>query len=135
MKFTHFTLTQNGEEIGAAAVMEQAINAAKGYATSKNAPVSVVGHRDDGEEKEVIYHPDGRIEKIWKLAKSTPFYPAAGRTYRNAGGGTYLCKSADGTEAIMVNIKSKWSLVAHGCRIYFDGSIEWDYSTNGCFEN
>ena len=87
-RFTHFTLTQSGKENGTVAVMEQAINAAKGYAASKNAPVSVVGHRDDGEEREVIYHPDGRIEKIWELAMRTAFYPEAGKTYRNAGGGT-----------------------------------------------
>lgn len=89
MRYIHFTLTQNGEQIGKAAVMEQAINAAKGYAITKGAPVSVIGHRDDGKEKEVIYHPDGRIEKIWELAQSAPFFPEKGQTYRNAGGGTY----------------------------------------------
>ena len=68
MRYTHFSLTQNGEQIGTVAVMEQAINAAKGYAEKNGAQVSVIGHRDDGKEKEVIYHPDGRIEKIWQLA-------------------------------------------------------------------
>ena len=133
MRFTHFTLACGGEEIGTVSVMEQAINAAKGYATSKNAPVSVVGHRDDGQEREVIYHPDGRIEKIWEIAKSTPFFPEAGQVYRNAGGGTYLCISANGSDADMINTKTKWRLMAHLCKIYFDGSIEWGYSTNGYF--
>ncbi len=133
MRYTHFTLTQNGEQIGSAAVMEQAISAAKGYAAKKGAPVSVIGYRDDGKEKEVIYHPDGRIEKIWELAQSTPFYPEEGAIYRNAGGGTYRCEKAYDSSARMVNVKSGWSLLAHGCRIYFDGSIEWDYSTAGYF--
>lgn len=133
MRYTHFTLTQNGERIGTAAVMEQAINAAKGYAEKYGAPVSVIGIRDDGKEKEVIYHPDGRIEKIWELAQSSPFFPEVGQVYRNAGGGEYRCELASGTCACMVNTKSGWSLWAHGCRIYFDGSIEWDYSTDGHF--
>ena len=133
MRYTHFTLTQNGKQIGTAAVMEQAITAAKGYAITHGTPVSVIGHRDDGKEKEVIYHPDGRIEKIWELAKSSPFCPEEGKIYRNAGGSTFLCERSYGTEARMNNTKSGWSLLAHGCRIYFDGSIEWDYSTDGYF--
>ena len=133
MRYTHFTLTQNGNQIGTAAVMEQAINAAKGYAITNGTPVSVIGHRDDGKEKEVIYHPDGRIEKIWELAQSSPFCPEEGKIYRNAGGSTFLCERSYDNIARMTNTKSGWSLLAHGCRIYFDGSIEWDYSTDGYF--
>lgn len=133
MKYMHFTLTQNGEQIGTVAVMQQAVNAAKGYAEKNGAPVSVIGHRDDGVEKEVIYHPDGRIEKIWELAQSSPFFPTEGTIYRNAGGGEYRCLHAEGSRAIMSNVKSGWTFIANGCRIYFDGSIEWDYSTGGYF--
>lgn len=133
MQYTHFTLTQNGQQLGTVAVMRQAVNAAKGFAKKNWAPVSVVGHRVDGEEKEVIYHPDGHIEKIWELAQSSPFCPDVGSIYRNAGGGTYRCESASGTDAWMTNIKSGWHFKAHGCRAYFDGSIEWDYSTDGRF--
>lgn len=133
MRYTHFTLIQNSAQIGTAGVMEQAVNAAKKYALAKGAPVYVIGHRADGEEKEVICYTDGRIEKIWELAKSSPFCPEEGKTYRNAGGGTYRCERAYGTTARMVNTKSGWKFIAHGCRIYFDGSIEWDYSTGGAF--
>lgn len=135
MRYLYFTLTQNGAQIGKAAVMQQAIDAAKGYAEKNGAPISVIGLRDDGKEKEVIYHPDGRIEKIWELAQSTPFCPEVGATYRNAGGGVFLCERANGTDAWMTNIKSGWHFKAHGFRVYFDGSIEWDYSTDGCFKN
>lgn len=133
MRYIKFDLTQNGQHIGSAAVMQQAIDAAKGYAEKNGAPVTVTGLRDDGKEKQVIYHPDGRIEKIWELAQSTPFLPEVGKTYRNAGGGEFRCEWAVGTDAGMVNVKSGWSFHAHGCRSYFDGSIEWDYSTDGRF--
>lgn len=135
MRFTRFDLTQNGQHIGSVAVMEQARSAAKAYAEKNGAPVTVIGYCEDRKPREVIYHPDGRIEKIWEFEKSSPFYPEVGKTYRNAGGGEYLCEWASGTEARMINTKSGWSLRAHGCRIYSDGSIEWNYSTDGYFTN
>lgn len=133
MRYLKFTVCQGGRLLGSAAVMEQAIEAAKGYAVSTGAPVHVTGYRDDGQQKQVIYHPDGRIEKIWALCQSQPFMPTEGETYRNAGGGVYRCRWASGTDAGMVNVSSGWTFIAHGCRRYFDGCIEWDYSTDGCF--
>ena len=135
MSFIRFDLTQNGKHLGSAAVMDQARNAAKAYAEKNGAPVSVIGYREGRRPREVIYHPDGRIEKIWEFEKSSPFFPEVGKTYRNAGGGTYLCRRANGTTARMTNVKSGWDFLAHGCRSYSDGSIEWDYSTDGCFTN
>ena len=135
MRYLKFNLTQPDKFLGSAAVMQQAIDAAKGYAISTGVPVTVTGLRDDGVAKSVIYHPDGRIEKIWELCQSQPFQPTEGEIYRNAGGGSYLCRRAlNGSEsARMVNVKSGWDFIAHGLRRYFDGSIEWDYSTGGCF--
>ena len=133
MRYLKFTVSQGGRLLGSAAVMEQAIKAAKGYAVSTGAPVTVTGYRDDGQQKQVLYHPDGRIEKIWALCQSQPFAPKAGETYRNISGGTYRCRWVNGTVADMINVKSGWSFLAHGCRRYFDGSIEWDYSTDGYF--
>lgn len=134
MRFAKFTVCQGGKLLGTCPIMEQAVEAAKGYAVSTGAPVHVTGYRDDGQQKQVIYHPDGRIEKIWELCQSQPFQPTEGEIYRNAGGGSYLCKRASGSEsARMVNVKSGWDFIAHGLRRYFDGSIEWDYSTGGCF--
>lgn len=66
----------------------------------------------------------------------TPFTPAAGETYKNAGGGSFLCiRPALDTKhcAIMQNVKTGWTLKANGCGIYPDGSIDWDYSTGGHF--
>lgn len=96
MVFTHFTLTQNGKEIGTEKTMQQAIDVAKRYAAKNGMPVSVVGHTDDGKTREVIYHPDGWIQKIWLIAMSTHLRPEVGRTYRNAGGSTFRCEWADG---------------------------------------
>ena len=33
------------------------------------------------------------------------------------------------------SVHSGWTFTAHGTKIYPDGSIEWDFSTNGRFEN
>lgn len=133
MHFVKFDLTQNGQHIGSAAVKEQAINAAKGYAEKNKAPVTITAHTDDGKTREVIYREDGSIAKIWNIANSTPFFPEEGVTYRNAGGGTFRCIHAYGTVGKFVNVKTGWEFTANGCRQYFDGSIEWDYSTGGHF--
>ena len=33
------------------------------------------------------------------------------------------------------SVYSGWTFTAHGTNIFPDGSIEWDFSTNGRFEN
>lgn len=33
------------------------------------------------------------------------------------------------------SVRSGWTFTAHGTNIFLDGSIEWDFSTNGRFEN
>ena len=126
---------QGGKLLGTATIMEQAVEAAKGYAVKTCAPVHVTGYRDDGQQKQVICHHDGRIEKIWELCQSQPFEPTEGEIYRNAGGGAYLCRHTQngGSTARMVNVKSGWEFIAHGLCRYFDGSLEWDCSIDGCF--
>lgn len=133
MKIISYTVTQDGEHVGKSPIRDQAVNAAKMRAEATGKPVTVTAALDDGRTKEVIYHPDGFIQKIWEIAQSSPFCPEVGKTYRNAGGGSFRCERADGTEAWMTNAKSGWHFKAHGCRAYFDGSIEWDYSTDGDF--
>ena len=53
---------------------------------------------------------------------------------KNRGGGTFRClrKTADDTY-YMQNTKSLWLFEAHVITLYEDGSIEWDYSTDGHF--
>ena len=66
--------------------------------------------------------------------KRERFTPKKGQMYKNEGGGTYFCMDSDpnGT-ATMQNVLSGWTLTAHGCNIYENGKIDWDYSTNGRF--
>lgn len=74
------------------------------------------------------------------IATRKTFYPEAGKTYENEGGGTYICldtvyNSRNGeVHAIMENTKTGWILNAHGIGVYEDGKIDWDYSTGGHFK-
>ena len=66
--------------------------------------------------------------------KRTKFIPETGRTYTNAGGGSFCCLMENGRgDAVMQNVSSLWTFMAHGCGIYEDGTIDWDYSTGGHF--
>ena len=55
------------------------------------------------------------------------FTPTAGTTYRNHGGGIFRCVSSDKYEVIMQNISSLWTLTAHGCGLYEDGTMEIEH--------
>lgn len=62
-----------------------------------------------------------------------------GEVYRNRGGGEYRCVTPgwlpyETGEERMQNVKTGWTFWAHGVVQYPDGSIEWDYSTGGYFE-
>ncbi len=63
------------------------------------------------------------------------FTPLPGRIYRNRGGGEFRCLRclSEPYHAVMQNTSSGWILVAHGCGIYPDGTMDWDYSTGGYF--
>lgn len=58
-----------------------------------------------------------------------------GKEYKNRGGGTFRCIRKTPYGWYMQNTKSRWSFVAHVITLYEDGTIEWDYSTGGRFEN
>lgn len=54
--------------------------------------------------------------------------------YQNKGGGYYRCLSKTGSsDPILRNTASGWTFTAHTITMYQDGTIEWDYSTGGCF--
>ena len=64
------------------------------------------------------------------------FTPVVGEIYENAGGGRYVClKVLINPEAKFQNTVSGWTCYAHGIVRYADGTIEWDYSTDGHFED
>lgn len=58
-----------------------------------------------------------------------------GKEYRNRNGWYYLCTSGPKPECYtMVRTSDGWTLVAHIITMYEDGTIEWNYSTGGHWE-
>ena len=149
MNFTRFTLTQDGHAIGDFTVMELAISAATRHAADTGKPVTAVAHVASGGSKEAIFNPDGTNDKIWNIDKGRPLVPAFGQVYLNRGGGEYRCLSrtpmtgttyyngaggSSDTMALFQNVKSGWTFFAKGIIQYIDGTIEWDHSSDGHFE-
>lgn len=63
------------------------------------------------------------------------FTPIINQVYKNRNGLEYLCTGANGEWASMRAVKSGWHMSVNCCRMYTDGTIEWDYSYNGRFVN
>lgn len=66
----------------------------------------------------------------------TRFTPTKGKHYMNQNGVEYVCLHVsifDGN-AIMQSVNSKWTFTAIGCGMYEDGTIDWDHSIGGYFE-
>lgn len=57
-----------------------------------------------------------------------------GKVYKNKGGGVFRCNSVLSDGADITNIKSGWRCIAHSITLYDDETIEWDYSTDGYFD-
>ena len=70
------------------------------------------------------------------IATRTKFTPEPGRIYRICiSGSCYRCIGVDedrGTATM--RSEDGWTFTAHGCGVYEDGRIDWDYSTGGRFE-
>ena len=77
-------------------------------------------------------------EKRAYYATRKRFTPKTGEIYENEGGGIFKCLTGRTgvapAHAKMQNVKSGWTFIAHEVGIYEDGRIDWDYSTDGCFE-
>lgn len=80
-----------------------------------------------GDLLELVARADG--------TKRQRITPEQGKVYANKGGGEFLClRNYHGGDACMRNVKSGWTFMAHGVQQYEDGTIEWDYSTGGQFD-
>ena len=149
MRFTRFTLTQDGHAIGGFSVMELAVKAAKQHAVDTGKSVTVVAHIASGGSKEVIFNPDGTNDRIWNIDRGRPLIPVDGQIYLNRGGGEYRCidqmptagttyynasGGSSSTAARFRNVRSGWTFTAKGIIQYIDGTIEWDHSSDGHFE-
>lgn len=66
MRIMNFTVAQGDKIIGKVAVRGQAVNAAKERAEQTGKPVSVVAELDNGQKREVVYYPNGTVDKIWE---------------------------------------------------------------------
>ena len=150
MRFTHFTLKQDGAFIGSSTVLQQAVSEARQHAVDTGKPVTVMAHIDGGGTKEAIFHPNGTNDKIWNIDKGRPLVPSFGQVYVNRGGGEYRCidrrpmtgttyyNQAGGssdTIARFRNVRSDWIFTAKGIIQYIDGTIEWDHSSDGYFND
>ena len=63
------------------------------------------------------------------------FQPTVGEIYHNRNGTDYMCLSMESEEASAMFISSGgWKLLAHGCRQYKDGTIDWDRSEGKGFQ-
>ncbi len=80
MRFTHFTIMQDGQNIGSAAVMEQAVTEAARRAVETGKPVSVMAHIDGGGSREAVFNPDGSNDRIWLINGGKPLVPTVGQT-------------------------------------------------------
>ena len=89
MHITSFTIKQADQIVGTTPVREQAVGAAKARAQQTGTPVSVIAYLDTGEEREVIFHPDGTNERIWAIDKGQRIQPIVGEVYTNRGGGRF----------------------------------------------
>ncbi len=59
-----------------------------------------------------------------------------GEIYKNRGGGTFKCIGRYHADAYeMQNTATLWTFTAHVITQYQDGTIEWDYSTGGKFDD
>lgn len=148
MHITNFTIKQAGKIVGEVAIREQAVNAAKARAQQTGYPVSVIAHLDTGEDRTVIFNPDGSNERIWYIDKGARIQPVVGQVYTNRSGGQFRCiaPAADGpmfynaaggfsnSSGVFQNIESGWTFTAMGVIQYIDGTIEWNYSADGRFE-
>lgn len=78
-----------------------------------------------------------RTMKTEKRQNPQRITPCGGKVYENAGGGKYLCTShwASSDASWFMNIVSGWECLAHNIVQYDDGTIEWDYSSDGHFSD
>lgn len=70
--------------------------------------------------------------------KTNYITPVAGQVYTNHNGSTYICLKGGEGEAPGPDMTAEferqpdgWTLIAHGVAQYEDGTIVWNYSTDG----
>jgi len=67
------------------------------------------------------------------IATRTKFTPVPGKIYRNTSAACYRCVNVSDEHTATMRSEGGWQFTAHGCGMYEDGKIDWDYSTGGQF--
>lgn len=143
-----FTIARDGQALNTITDKERAVSVAKVLASTTGKDVTITAHLDAVTDRDVIFHPDGTNEKIWVIDKGQRMEPIVGQVYTNRGGGRFRCiapaatgpmfyNGAGGSSSasgVFQNIESGWTFTAKGIIQYIDGTIEWDHSTDGRFE-
>ena len=143
-----FTIAQEGQVIAHITAKEEAVTTAKTHAAETGKDVTITAHLDAVTDRDVVFHPDGTNEKIWVIDKGQSMEPVVGQVYTNRGGGRFRCIApatagptywnASGgfsnASGVFQNIASGWTFTAKGIIQYIDGTIEWNHSTDGRFE-
>lgn len=92
--------------------------------------------------------PANRTLRRAEVGQGSPLRPEVGQVYTNRGGGQFRCiapadngpmfYNADNgfgnASRVFQNIKTGWTFTAKGVIQYIDGTIEWDRSIDGRFE-
>ena len=143
-----FTTAQDGQAPKTITDKERAVSVAKALAATTDKDVTVTAHLDAVTDRDVVFHPDGTNEKIWIIDMGRRMEPVVGQVYTNRGGGHFRCiapadagstfyNAAGGSSnasGVFQNTESGWTFTAKGIIQYIDGTIEWDHSIDGRFE-
>ena len=143
-----FTIAQDGQALKTITDKERAVSVAKALAATTDKDVTVTAHLDAVTDRDVVFHPDGTNEKIWIIDMGRRMEPVVGQVYTNRGGGHFRCiapadagstfyNAAGGSSnasGVFQNTESGWTFTAKGIIQYIDGTIEWDHSSDGRFE-
>ena len=74
-------------------------------------------------------------ERLRYFKTRKPLWMEPGKMYVLQNGmSAFRCLRAFDRDAVLQNLTSGWTFLAHGCGVYEDGRIDWDYSTDGHFE-
>lgn len=60
--------------------------------------------------------------------------PTPGTVYKNRHAASFYCETVTCDGAVMKSVASGWTMLVHGVQQYEDGTIEWDYSSGGYFD-
>lgn len=107
---------------------------------SESYDYKIMGHKYQEEMQKLLREQQERryngLASVQEKRSRRSFTPQPGTRYRNKGGGVFECvgRKDQAGRIAMRNCSTGWTFFACGIGIYDDDSIDWDYSTEGHFE-